>query len=243
MVWTIGRRESAGRSKKGHRWWFALLLAWILFVLYPNPGKLVTSLYRLHRPPVDAALVSELARGLEGLTPREIQAFVYEQLPYRYDWAAYNIPWYFPTLDEALLKGVGDCKARYVLFASLLDALEIPYRKNISLTHIWVEYDGKLENRSENGRETLIAVDETGRTRVRLPRADLQRSWASFRHAFWEIMPIGRKMLLFTGFPVVYGLSGLVALLGRGGSFSAKWRSILRRVLFGRVRTEPPTFV
>ncbi len=239
MVWTIGRRESAGRSKKGHRRRFALLLAWILFVLYPNPEKLITSLYRLHRPPVDAALVSELARGLEGLTPREIQAFVYEQLPYRYDWAAYNIPWYFPTLDEALLKGVGDCKARYVLFASLLEALEIPYRKNISLTHIWVEYDGKLENRSENGRETLIAVDEAGRTRVRIPRADLQRSWASFRHAFWEIMPIGRAILLFAGFPVVWGLSGLLALLKRRGSSWVGWRSALYRVVLGRVRMEP----
>ena len=238
MNWRLGRRESGGRSRSRSRWWFAALLAWTLFVLYPNPVKLITSLYRLHRPPVDAALVAELARELEGLTPREIQAFVYETLPYRYDWSAYNIPWYFPTLDVALLKGVGDCKARYVLFASLLEALEIPYRKNISLTHIWVEYDGKLENRVENGRETLIAVDEAGRTRVRLPRADLQRSWESFRHAFWEIMPIGRKFLLFAGFPVVFGLSGLFALLKRRGSSWVGWRSVLCRVLFGRVRTE-----
>ncbi|TVR62769.1 MAG: transglutaminase domain-containing protein [Spirochaetaceae bacterium] len=239
MNWRLGRRESVGRSKKMSRWWFALLLAWILFVLYPNPGELITSLYRLHKPPVDAALVSDLAQELEGSTPTEIQAFVYEQLPYRYDWTAYNTPWYFPTLDEALLKGVGDCKARYVLFASLLEALEIPYRKNISLTHIWVEYDGKLENRVENNRETLIAVDAAGRTRVRLPRADLQRSWASFRHAFWEIMPIGRKLLLFAGFPVVFGLFGLSSLLKRRSLSWVGWRLVLCRVLFGRVRTEP----
>ncbi len=194
------------RKKKLDLLKIALLMAWVLLVLYPNPGKLAASVYRLKNPPVAPYRVTELALPLQGLTPGEIQEFVYANIPYRYDWEVYNMPWYFPTLDEALYSEYGDCKARFLLFASLLEEMEIPYRKNISLTHIWVDYEGKPENRLENIGETLIIVDENGRVRLSVPRADLARSSRSLREGFWETMPLDKKWMLLAGFPAVFGI-------------------------------------
>lgn len=125
-----------------------MLALWFLLVLYPNPRHLAASVYRLKNPPLMPYHVVEIAEQLQDNSPDEIQAFVYSQLPYQYDWEVYNMPWYFPTLDEVLQNGRGDCKARFLLFASLMEELEIPYYKNISLTHIWVDYEGKRETPS-----------------------------------------------------------------------------------------------
>jgi hypothetical protein len=183
------------------------LALWILLVLYPNPRLLAYSLHRLNNPPVMPLAVSDLAGQLKDYTPCEIKEFVYSEIPYRFDWEVYNMPWYFPTLEETLQNGSGDCKARYLLFASLLEELQIPYYKSISLTHIWVGYEGKPENDLENLEASLIIVDQEGKTRLSLPRADLKRSWRTFYQGFWEVMPGDKKLLVFAGFPIIFGLS------------------------------------
>ncbi len=182
-----------------------MLALWFLLVLYPNPARLVASIYRLKKPPVMPARVSEIAGQLEYNSPSEIQYFVYSQLPYHYDWEVYNMPWYFPTLDEAIQNGKGDCKARFLLFASLMEELDIPYYKNISLTHIWVGYEGKQENTLENPNESMIVIDENGQARLTLPRPDLRRSGQTFRQGFWDVMPANKKLQLFAGFPFIFG--------------------------------------
>ncbi len=184
---------------------YLFLAMWILFVCYPNPGHLITSVYRLKNPPVMPLVVSDLAHQLENNTPCEIKAFVYEKIPYHFDWETYNMPWYFPTLEEALHKSSGDCKARYLLFASILEELEIPYNKNISLTHIWVDYDGKPENTLENFAESLIIVDREGRITFSMPRPNLQRSMQNFYRGFWKTMPADKKLLLLAGFSLTIG--------------------------------------
>jgi len=176
-------------------------------VLYPQPGLFAVSLYRLHKPPLEPALVSDLASELWGAAPDEIQETVYIWLPYSYDWQTYNMPWYFPTLEEALETGRGDCKARYLLFASLLEELEIPYQKNLSLSHIWVSYEGKIDNRIENEGESFVTFDETGRASFSFPRTSLSRFVDTFKHSFWEIMPPVKKILLALGFPVAFILT------------------------------------
>ena len=181
-------------------------MGWFIFVLYPNPYHLAASIYRLKNPPVMPIMVSAQARQLENKTPREIEQFVYTALPYSYDWEVYNMPWYFPTLNEALATGTGDCKARYLLFASLMEELNMPYRKNVSLTHIWADYDGKPQTALENADEAMVVVDEDGRLRFSLPAPDLERAWRSFIQGFWQVMPAGKKYLLLTGFPLIYSL-------------------------------------
>ncbi len=191
---------------KKHLLKIILMLVWFLFVLYPNPYHLATSFYRLKNPPVMPLQVTELALDLEGSSTLEIEQFVYAQLPYSYDWEIYNMPWYFPSLDQAMQNGSGDCKARFLLFASLLDQLNIPYQKNISLTHIWADYEGKPLNALENREETMFVTDENGSLSISLPNPDLKRASRSFYRGFWEVMPTGRKYILFSGFPVIYGL-------------------------------------
>lgn len=183
-----------------------LLFGWVLIVLYPNPVHLYTSISRLKNPPVIPLQVSGLALQFQDSTPSEIESFVYAQLPYSYDWEIYNMPWYFPSLQEAMQIGRGDCKARYLLFASLLEELNIPYQKNISLTHIWVDYEGKPQNTLENLEESMFITDESGRLRFSMPNPDLNRVSRSFYEGFWKVMPTTRKFLLFIGFPVIYGL-------------------------------------
>lgn len=191
---------------------------WILFVLYPNPLNLAFSLQRLNNPPVMAPVVAGMAGQLEDNSPAEIEQFVYNFIPYHFDWQVYSMPWYFPTLEEALQNQAGDCKARYLLFASLLEELSIPYDKKISLTHIWVDYEGKIETALENEGEVFVVVDESGRTRFSLPRPDLKRSWRGFYQAFWESMPSTRKILLLSGFPFLFGLSALIPVRKTGSA-------------------------
>lgn len=195
-----------GMTKKGILLRLAVLAAWILLVLYPNPVQLAASAYRLKNPPLDPGLVSSMAGELEGAGPAEIEQHVYSELPYHFDWEVYSMPWYFPTLEEALSAGRGDCKARFLLFASLMEELDLPYRKVVSLTHVWVDYEGKAESGLENEREALVVVGEDGRARFSLPRPDPTRSWRSFYRGFWEVMPGRRKALLLAGIPVVFTL-------------------------------------
>lgn len=171
--------------------------------MYPNPLQLAFSLYRLYNPPVAPDLVSNYARELGNKTPLEIEQYVYARLPYNYDWEVYGMPWYFPTLNEALSAGSGDCKARFLLFASLMEELDIAYRKNISLTHIWLDYEGKPATALENRDEVLVAVSEEGALSINMPSPDFSRAWRSFKQGFWEVMPQGRKYLLFTGIPFI----------------------------------------
>jgi len=180
----------------------AFSLVWFIFVLYPNPLNLGISLYRLWNPPVETSLVQDLALLYQEENTGDIHKHVQVLLPYRYDWEVYNMPWYFPTLEEALDKGTGDCKARYILFASLLEELDIPYNRKASLTHIWVDYEGKPDNRLENSEEAFFARSDSGQIHLSIPRTDLKRSWNSFYKAFWLAMPADRKIILISGFPI-----------------------------------------
>ncbi len=191
---------------------FILLALWTLLVLYPNPAKLTASLYRLKNPPVMPLQVTDIAMQLEGNAPFEIEQFVYKSIPYQFDWEVYNMPWYFPTLDEVLQNGKGDCKSRYLLFASLLEELKLPYNKNVSLTHIWVGYEGKKESKLKNSNELLFIVDQNGNISISLPRSDLRRSGESFYRGFWEAMPADKKLLMVSGLPLIFGMFSLHTL-------------------------------
>ncbi len=184
-----------------------IYLGWALLVLYPSPSLLVQSLYRLHNPPLDRVLVADFAAELLDYPPDSIKERVYSQLPYSYDWHTYSMPWYFPTLEEALEQGRGDCKARYLFFASILEELEIPYQKNVSLHHIWVGYEGKQDNLLENSAEAFVSYDDQGRAKFSLPYTNLRNLSTTLHHSFWEIMPQSKKLSLILGFPAAFILS------------------------------------
>jgi hypothetical protein len=180
-----------------------LLILWVLLVLYPNPVRLVTSVQRLVNPGIDAAAVESASADLPD-DPAAIEDSVLESIPYGYDWQVYGMPWYFPTVDEVLQAGEGDCKGRALVLASVLEAKDIPYNLNTSPIHVWVDYEGKEETEVENQNASFYQLDpETGQRSFGLPSIDPIEVLDTFWEGFWSAMPTGRKALLLTGLIVL----------------------------------------
>ena len=195
--------------------------------MYPQPWQLFTSISRLNRPPLAPEKVEPLAVSFweewneenlanadeENITPDMIEPFIYKTIPYSYDWETHNMPWYFPSMEEVLQNRRGDCKARYLVFASLLEHMDIPYQTKVSPTHIWVDYEGRDRPAHETNQVAFWVTDEHGNTQLQIPQVDLSRSWGSLFEGFWEVMPINRKILLLTGFPATINLPSLYRCL------------------------------
>ena len=193
-------------GKAFRRYFPLLVLLWVLFVLYPNPLNLVASLQRTLNPDVDAVSVEPLSTGLPS-DPVAIESTVLEMIPYRYDWEVYGMPWYFPTVEEVLERGEGDCKARALVLASVFETKNIPYHINWSPIHVWVDYEGKDETSLENPRVKFYQRDpETGGKSFQLPEIALSDVLDSLQQGFWTPMPEVKKGLL------VFGLLALVTL-------------------------------
>lgn len=177
-----------------------LLLLWTLFALYPNPLRLVAAIQYAWRPVIDPAAVQDLAAKLPN-DPRLIEAAVLNKLvPYEVPWQTYGVPWYFPTTSEALAKGRGDCQARAVVLASLLQAKGIPAKLVGSFDHLWVDYPGKSANRLENKAIAIAAQQPDGSYKMRWPQlVEWEQSWAIERAYFWDTMPRWRWWLLVVG--------------------------------------------
>ena len=172
---------------------------WTLLVLYPRPADLLTSIHRLFIPPTDPQAVEKLIPLLPSSdNPALVEDFILQEFPYRYDWLNYNRPWYFPTAAEALEKNAGDCKTRFIILASTLEALGISYETFISPYHIWVYYEGKTENSIEN-KEAVLLRSDGGKIRVKFPEIKWQESSKIFYEAFWEKMPFIKKVNLICG--------------------------------------------
>ena len=180
------------------------LILWILFVLYPNPLKLIISVQRVFNLDVDPGAVEFMLNDFPS-APAAIEEAVLARIPYHYDWELHGVPWYFPTIDEVLARGEGDCKARALVLASIFEARNIPYRVNLSPIHMWVDYEGKDETSIENAEVKFYQRDpETGEKWFQFPEIKLRETMDSIWRGFWSPMPDGRKALL---------ISGLVALV------------------------------
>lgn len=206
-----GKRETASREARREvravrlfRAFFPLLLVlWVLLVLYPNPLRLAASVQRLANPRVDPGAVQTLAESLPS-EPAAIEKAVLDSVPYSYDWEVYAMPWYFPTVDEVLKNGQGDCKARAIVLASVLEAKGIPYRINSSPTHVWVDYDGKVEDEMENSGAGFYEVDpRTGAKSLQVPKISVTEVMGTSWQGFWPPMPIARKLLLISGLVIL----------------------------------------
>ncbi|SES85493.1 hypothetical protein SAMN05660297_00734 [Natronincola peptidivorans] len=173
---------------------------WTLFVLYPNPYRLGASIYRVIHPATNTAAVEDLAARAPS-DPKEIEKFVLEEIPYQYDWQTYGMPFYFPTAEEAIAKGTGDCKSRFVVLASVFEAKGIPYKQSFSLSHFWIDYEDKTETAIERSENAFLLRTEEG-TKIQLPREDLQDVLEVLKEGFWDYMPLARKILLVLGLPI-----------------------------------------
>ncbi len=189
----------------------ALMLCWSLFVLYPNPLDLGVSVYRLFDPPIEPyhEKLEKFVNNSKGGHLEDPETFVRSNLPYRYDWEVYGMPWYFPTVEEVLLKSKGDCKAQSLLIASLLELQGAPYRFFASPTHIWVDYEGKKARKNENSEVALVVFGEED-LGLKRPDINWRNTLNTLKEAFWDHMPKKKKTslvggivagFLFIGFP------------------------------------------
>jgi len=173
-------------------------LAGLAALAYPRPRLLAHTVRNALRPDIDAAGVQELSAGLSD-DPDAIRAEVLSTIvPYERDWAVFGVPYYFPTLREALENGRGDCKSQVLVLASLLNAKGIPYRLLASLDHVWAEYPGKTPTAME---DPAVAVAEYRDGRWRPLRPARLRPQAHFETSldeYWRGAARGRR-LLFAG--------------------------------------------
>ncbi len=187
--------------KKKYRYLAVLFLfLWILFTLYPQPLNLGKSIYRLFNPPVNPSAegICSVLERTTSTCPREIEEVILTMLPYQYDWQTYNMPWYFPTVEEVLSIKTGDCKSRLIVLSSVLEAKQKNYQINASLTHIWVDYYEKEKTTSENEEVVLFSSSEEGFF-IKVPQINWKKSLNLFWEAFWRKMPPDKKITLLSG--------------------------------------------
>jgi len=187
-------------SRKVFRRYFPLIfILWLLFVLYPNPLNLIISIQRVLNFNADTGAVESMLNDLPS-DPADIEKAVLARIPYRHDWEVYSMPWYCPTIEQVLERGDGDCKARALVLASVLEAKNISYQVHSSPMHVWVEYEGKQETSIENAQVEFYQYDpETGERQFQIPHIGLSKVMDSFWRAFWDPMPDSRKALLISG--------------------------------------------
>ena len=194
------------------RYKLILLIVWFLFVLYPNPALLATTIFRSFNPPIDPVAVRSISAKLPDNPALIEQLVLTEYVPYAYDWTVYDVPWYFPTTREVVQNRRGDCKSRAVVLASILEDKQIPYEFSLSPIHIWVKYPGKTENAMESDAASFVEHKD-GVYQFRLPKSvDLGRYLEVEVEAFWDPMPYTRKALLLGGAIVIILLDFLLSI-------------------------------
>lgn len=192
--------NSERASRKLFRRYFPLLLIlWIVFVLYPNPLNFVVSVQRIRSFEADPYAVESMLGDLPS-KPAEIEKAVMARIRYRHDWEVYGMPWYCPTVEEALERGEGDCKSRALVLASVLEAKDITYKVHLSPLHVWVGYESKNETSLENPEVEFYEYNPgTGERQFQVPSIAVSEVMDSFWESFWNTMPDVRKALLVSG--------------------------------------------
>jgi len=196
--WIAG--EGLRMVRRLFRRYFPLIVVlWILFVLYPNPLNLPISIHRVLNFDAEPGAVESMLSDLPS-DPVDIEKAVLARISYHYDWELYGMPWYCPTIEQVLERRAGDCKARALVLASILEAKNISYEIHSSPTHTWVHYEGKQETPIENAEVEWYQYDpEIGERRLQIPQIGLSKVMDAFWRAFWVPMPEGRKALLIVG--------------------------------------------
>lgn len=179
-------------------------ILWTIFVLYPNPFIIVLNLQRGIFPPVNPRRVKNVSSKLPH-NATFIDNYLERTINYSYDWQVYNVPWYFPNPREVLDKERGDCKAKSIVLASVLEDKGINYSIGYSPIHWWVDYEGKTMGEFERKYET-----------GKLPSMEV---WVKkYKKMFWDSMPLTRKILLIGGLisiALIYFISLKKDLKGR----------------------------
>jgi hypothetical protein len=187
------------------RWLIKVLAVAIVvfFVLYPRPSLLVRDIHHVRNlnalvQPNDPALApwaEELAARIPPhATPAElhhtVEQFVYDKVPYAFDWQTWGVVDYTPTVDEIIAKGREDCDGRAVIAASLLRHYDPTAVLATDFMHMWVNTSsGPLMHPS--GPAALVATKEGYRINW---RNALDITHPAIGMALY---PFGRELIIF----------------------------------------------
>lgn len=175
--------NAPARWRVPSRWAFkvALFLAVLFLSLYPNPVQFVRQIGRwlafddLIDP--QFAGVAEANAAIDAILgpdphPRReaaaVQRFVYDRIPYAYDWDNWGGFDYWPTASEAWARGTEDCDGQAILAASILRSRGHASATIVgNLQHMWVQVGdvGLMGPQSEKALERR----PDGSVRVALP--------------------------------------------------------------------------
>lgn len=176
-------------------WYSRLPIKWailgltVFLVCFPYPNLFVRHLRHWRNPnaliepdaPALQPWVAELRPALPAdLSPpetlRRVERFVYEKVPYEWDWNTWGLSDYMPTVTEIIEMGREDCDGRAVIAASLLEKFGVKAQIVTDFAHVWVKTD-KGELMGPGRRKAVIATDRGlqihWREMVHLPHASL----------------------------------------------------------------------
>jgi len=175
------------------RWYARLPCKWLIFALvvflvcFPYPRLTYRHFSRWRDPnaliePHAAALqpwVDELKASLPPDLPpqntlRRVEKFVYDKVPYEWDWNTWGLSDYLPTVTETVERAKEDCDGRAVVAASLLSNLGFHPRIVTDFAHVWVQTEHG--DTMGPGRKKAVVATEKGlnfnwRALTELPRA------------------------------------------------------------------------
>ena len=160
------------------RWYKRIPLKWALFglatmaVCFPYPVRFVQHVWRWRNP---NALIEPHAKALEPLVQelqsqidadlsgpevlKKVERFVYEKIPYEWDWNTWGNADYLPTVTETIEKGKEDCDGRAVIAASLLRRLGFEAEIVTDFAHCWVKTDHG-ETMGPGRTKVFVATDD-----------------------------------------------------------------------------------
>jgi hypothetical protein len=195
--------------------------------MYPDPAVLFRNIARYRHLPLDPTIEKRMGWDLPN-DPAGIEFIVDSLMIATPDWVGYRVPWYVPTAREAAVMTHGDCEAKAMLLASLLEGKHIPYEIRASFAHIWVDYAGRKARPGES-KDIAYAQEKNGRLRFGWPRRVPWRDLLAVeREQLWGAMPLARKAIWLIG---VAWVIIAVALLGGAapeGDLVSQWRAPLR---------------
>ncbi len=193
------------------RWYWRLPTKWTIFALtvlvvcFPYPNLLVrhvqhsrdpNALIEPHAPALEP-LVAELRRSItDDLPPREtlrrIERYVYQQVPYEWDWNTWGTVDYLPTVAEVLEMGKEDCDGQAVVAASLMRRFGFETQLVHNFAHMWVRTDHG--DAMSPGARTAIVATRDGLSIQPGAIGELMRG-AAFGVA---VFPLARELIILS---------------------------------------------
>ena len=175
----------------------------VLLVCFPNPRRLMRHIQHYRDP---SALIEPNAKSIEpwvqelapklsdDIEPREalkrVERFVYDKVPYEWDWNTWGTADYLPTVDEVVAMGKEDCDGRAVVAASLLRRFGFKADLVNDFAHVWVRTEHG--DTMSPGKKPVIVTTDDG---VVIDWSALTQLPSAMAYGV-AVFPLGRELVI-----------------------------------------------